>query len=338
MRLVNSPRAVAVRWLVRDTFRQSIAHGIFAILLLVSLLSIATCLTIQVSGPATLQQGDDNPDFVPRNDAVAADAEKLKSSGVMVAQGELTLALGAIHVPWARDTRSAVHFIELVLAGGVADTLGLLLTLIWTAGFLPSFLEGRNICVLLAKPAPRWVLLGGKYLGVLLFVLFQATIFVGGTWLAIGARTGYWDATYLLTVPLLLLQFSIFFAFSVLLAVWTHNAVACVFGTLAFWCVTWSMNFGRHALVTATDMVSTSVRSSYLSGLVDFGYWVLPKPADMGLLLYNVLGAGKDFSSVLDPSALAAHGFSMQLSVLSSLAFGVVVLLLSARMFQTTDY
>ena len=55
----------------------------------------------------------------------------------------------------------------------MADTLGLMLTLIWTAGFLPSFLEGRNICVLLAKPAPRWVLLVGKYVGVLAFVLFQ---------------------------------------------------------------------------------------------------------------------------------------------------------------------
>ena len=338
MRLFNSPRVVAIRWLVCDTFRQSIAHGIFAVLLVISLLSIATCLTISVSGPAALQYGDENPDFISRNDAAANEPDKLKSSGVLVADGELTLVFGAIRVPWARDTGTAVHFIELVLAGGVADTLGLLLTLIWTAGFLPGFLEGRNVSVLLAKPAPRWVLLLGKYIGVLAFVLFQATIFVGGTWLAIGARTGYWDPTYFLAIPLLLLQFSVFFAFSVLLAVWTRNTVVCVFGTLIFWCVAWSMNFGRHVIWTATDMVSTSVRSSYLSGLVDFGYWVLPKPADMGLLLYNALGAGKDFGSVLDPGSLAAHGFSMILSVLSSIAFGVVVLMASARMFQATDY
>ena len=69
-----------------------------------------------------------------------------------MADGDLTLAFGAIQVPLARDTRGAIHFFELILAGGVADTLGLMLTLIWTAGFLPSFLEGRNISVLLAKP------------------------------------------------------------------------------------------------------------------------------------------------------------------------------------------
>lgn len=338
MNLKDSPRLVTVAWLVRDTFRQSIAHGIFFALLLVSLLSIATCLTVSVDGRPTLWQGDESPDFLPRNDAEASDAAKLASSGVIVAKGRLTLVFGAISVPWARDTAAAIHFLELVLAGGVADTLGLLLTLIWTAGFLPSFLEGRNISVLLAKPAPRWVLLVGKYIGVLFFVLFQAVIFVGGTWLAIGLRTGFWDPTYLLAVPLLLLQFSIFFAFSVLLAVWTHNAVVCVFGSILFWCVAWSMNFGRHALVSATDMVSTSMRSTYLSGLVDFGYWVLPKPADMGVLLYDALGAGNDFGSLIDPQALELHGFSMLLSVLSSAAFGVFALAASARMFQTTDY
>jgi ABC-type transport system involved in multi-copper enzyme maturation permease subunit len=329
---------VALAWLVRDTFRQSIAHGVFAALLLVSLLAIATCLTISVSGRSTLWQGDESPDFLSRNDAEAGDATRLKQSGVIVADSRLTLAFGAISVPWARDTAGAVHFLELVLAGGVADTLGVLLTLIWTAGFLPSFLEGRNICVLLAKPAPRWVLLLGKYLGVLSFVLLHAVIFVGGTWLAIGWRTGFWDPTYLLAIPLLLLQFSIFFGFSVMLAVWTHNAVVCVFGSILFWCVAWSMNFGRHALVTATDMVSTTVRSTYLSAVIDFGYWVLPKPADLGLLLSNALGAGTDFAGVLDAGTLATHGFSMLASVLTSAAFAIVMLVASARMFQAADY
>jgi hypothetical protein len=210
--------------------------------------------------------------------------------------------------------------------------------LIWTAGFLPSFLEGRNISVLLAKPAPRWVLLGGKYLGVLAFVLFQSVVFVCGTWLAIGVRTGFWDPSYLLAIPLLLLQFSIFFAFSVLLAVWTHNTVVCVFGSIVFWCVAWSMNFGRHVIMTAGDMVSTSVRSSFFSGVVDFGYWVLPKPADMGLLLYNALGAGDHFGSALDLGSLEAQGFSMLASVFTSAAFGAFALFASARMFQATDY
>ena len=41
------------------------------------------------------------------------------------------------------------------LAGVVADTAGVLLALLWTAGFLPTFLEPAAVTVLLAKPAPR---------------------------------------------------------------------------------------------------------------------------------------------------------------------------------------
>ena len=286
----QSTTIATVRWLVRDTFRQSIAYGIFGVLLAISLVSIAVCLSLSVSGPATLAVGDENPDFLPRRDPDAPDAAKLKQSGVLLADGRLTLAFGGIDVPLGAHMRSGIQFLELVLAGGVADTLGLLLTLIWTAGFLPSFLEGRNICVLLAKPAPRACCSWGKYFGVLCFVLFHAVIFVGGTWAAIGLRTGFWDPAYLLCVPLLMLHFSIFFGFSVLLAVCTQNAVVCVFGSILFWCLAWSMNFGRHAFVMSTDLVAESFQSSFFSGLMQLGYWVLPKPGDLGILLFNSLG------------------------------------------------
>jgi hypothetical protein len=330
--------AATLCYLIRDTFRQALAQGIFAVLLVVSLLAIGVCLTLGVRGSDTMAQGDENPDFLSRRDPESKESEKLKTSGVTVAEGDLTVAFGAIDVPLARDTRSAVHFVELVLAGGVADTLGLMLTLIWTAGFLPGFLEARNISVLLAKPAPRCALLLGKYIGVLSFVLFNAIVFVGGTWLAIGARTGFWEPAYLLCIPLLLLHFSIFFGFSVLLAVATQNAVVCVFGSLLFWCVAWSMNFGRHALVTSTDLVADAMQSSFLKRLVDFGYWVLPKPADLGMLLFDALGASNHFGPLLDPQALAPHGFSIALSVASSLGFAAIVMWISARKFQAADY
>jgi hypothetical protein len=67
-----------------------------------------------------------------------------------------------VSVPLARDAKTAACHLELLLAGGVADTLGLLLTLVWTAGFLPQFLDRRHISVLLTKPAPRWCLLARR--------------------------------------------------------------------------------------------------------------------------------------------------------------------------------
>src|ERR1700682_5468843 len=181
-------------WLVRDTFRQARASGVFWILLAISVLAICVCLSANVENPAALAYPGEQPDFLPRTDPDAQDRSKVESSGVSVLGGDLTLAFGAIRIPLARDARGAVHFLELVLAGGVADTLGLMLTLIWAAGFLPSFLETRSVAVLLAKPAPRWCLLVGKYVGVLSFVLASATVFVLGTGPAVGLRTGVWGA------------------------------------------------------------------------------------------------------------------------------------------------
>src|SRR5436189_272169 len=114
--VMDAPAALlAIRWLVRDTFRQAQASGIFW----------------------------------------------------------LMLGFSAIAVDLSRDRKHTVRFFQCVLAGWVAGAAGLLLALMWTAGSLPSFLDPAAVSVLLAKPVPRWSLLAGRYLGVLVFVAFQ---------------------------------------------------------------------------------------------------------------------------------------------------------------------
>jgi ABC-type transport system involved in multi-copper enzyme maturation permease subunit len=328
----------AIGWLIRDTFRQSLAYGICWILLGVSVLAIGVCASADVTGSVELAAPGENPDFLPRNDRDTHDPAKLKKSGVVVVAGDLTLAFGAIRIPLARDAHGAVHFLQLVLAGGVADTLGLLLALVWTAGFLPGFLDGRSISVLLAKPAPRWVLLAGKYIGVLTFVLCHAALFVGGTWLAIGLRTHVWDLTYLWCIPLLLLHFAVFFSMSLLLAVCTRSTVVCVFGSILFWFMTWGLNYGRHVLAASNTALPEGHFSNGLMWLVDVGYWILPKPADFSVLLFNALDAKDYFGPLFDLKSLQAHGFSIGLSIATSLAFTAYTLFASARRFATIDY
>jgi ABC-type transport system involved in multi-copper enzyme maturation permease subunit len=227
-----------------------------------------------------------------------------------------------------------VHFLELILAAGVADTLGLLLALVWTAGFLPGFLEPRAVAVLLAKPVSRWALLGGKYLGVLAFVLAQATYFVVGTWLALALRTGIWDASYLMSVPLLLLHFAIFFSFSLLLAACTRSTVLCVFGSIAFWGICWGINYGRHAVVAAAQVAPQAGFSWLLVQLVNLGYWLFPKPIDIGRLIFDALGAGANFR----PGVEGLASVSLGLSVLTSLLFTGYVLFAAGRQWSQTDY
>jgi hypothetical protein len=362
---MDAPAALlAIRWLVRDTFRQAQASGIFWLMLGISTVCIALCLSVNIEGDVPLSAaGRDQAEFLPPSDLAAAAAavaglvpngasqaqgtwtipppfysrpyQQVVAAGrhrVPIARGRLTLAFGAIAVDLTRDRHHAVRFLQCVLAGWVADAAGLLLALMWTAGFLPSFLDPAAVSVLLAKPVPRWSLLAGRYLGVLVFVAFQGLIFVGGTWLALALRTGVWDPTYFLCLPLMLLHFAVFFSFSVLLAVTTRSAVACAFGSVLFWLLCWGMNYGRHVALSVPDLRSFGAAS-------ELAYWLLPKPLDFHILLVQTLQADNFVTRVVDVEQLAERGaWSPELSVLASVLAGAVLLGLAAYEFVKADY
>jgi ABC-type transport system involved in multi-copper enzyme maturation permease subunit len=328
----------AIRWLIRDTFRQSLASRVFWLMLGVSGLCILLCLSASVERDPTLLPviKDEPVERLPASDPQAKDPKFTRKHGVDVPREKLRLAFGAIVITPPDFVNNSVYYLQLLLAGGVADAGGILLALLWTAGFLPTFLEPNHAAVLLAKPVPRWSLLIGKYLGVLAFVLFQAVIFVGGTWAALGLRTGYWTFTYLLTVPLLLIHFAIFYSFSTLLAVWTRNTVTCVFGSVLFWLLCWGMNFGRNYALASPELGGAAAS---FGGAIELGYWILPKPADMLYLLLEALQAESLLAGQMEYRAVVAKGaFHPELSVLSSLAFAAVMLAASAYEFVTTDY
>jgi hypothetical protein len=296
----------ALRWLIRDTFRQARGAGVFQLMLTVSLICVALCLT------ATVVEGaDDEP-------------------------GHLDVIFGALSIPLDGGRAEAVRTLQTYLAGWIADAVGLILALTWTAGFLPSFLDASAAAVLLVKPIPRWSLLAGKCLGVLAFVAIQDGIFVGGTWLALGVRTGVWDTTYLLCLPLLLLHFTIFFSFSAMLAVATRSTVASVFGSVLFWLLCWAMNFGRHSLLLIPDLQNAAAGFGHS---VEIGYWLLPKPLDCHLVLLNTLRDDHLLSHAINTNTLAERGaWQPVASVLASCACALVLLGLAAYDFVTAEY
>jgi ABC-type transport system involved in multi-copper enzyme maturation permease subunit len=323
-----------VRWMVRDTFRQSVATKLVWVMLAVTSVCALFCLSLTVTAPSAAT-GDqyDASGFITPEQAKRIGEEKVKKDGLKVVSGEVSLGFGMMKVPVARHREDAVRYVQIWLAAVLADTAGVLLALLWTAGFLPTFLEPQSATVLLAKPAPRWAVLLGKYLGVVLFVAIQAFVFVAATWLALGAKTGVWDGTYWLAVPMLVLNFAIFYAVSAFLAVVSRSTVVCVFGTLLFWLLCWTINYTHlRVLVSPPEGFAGSF-------FLDVAYWVLPKPLDLGGVFYDAMRATGFVSPVPELDAVQQRGLSRpELSVLSSAAFAVVALALSVYEFKSTDY
>lgn len=247
----------------------------------------------------------------------------------------MSLGFGLFHMEVPKFRADAVRFLQLWLAGILADTAGVLLALLWTAGFLPTFLESHAVSVLLAKPAPRWALLLGKYLGVVLFVALHATLFVAGTWTATGLSTGVWNPTYWLAVPLLVANFAVFYSFSAFLAVCTRSTVAAAFGTLLFWLLCWAVNV-THLHLATTEVVGMTSTSSTL---MQMGYWGLPKPLDMSGIFFDAMGAAAYSTPVPELAAARAKGLIWpELSIVTSIAFAGAILALAAYEFRNTDY
>jgi ABC-type transport system involved in multi-copper enzyme maturation permease subunit len=317
-------------WLIHDTFRQSLASRIFWVMLTATIVCVLFCLSVGVEGGQPLRQPGDI-------ELYGADNKPL--TGPNPNPGQLSMGFGALHVALFRDGEAEIHFLMALLAKVVAGGAGLLLALVWTAAFLPEFLQPAAASVLLTKPVPRWWLLTGKYLGVVLFVAFQATVFFVGTWLALGLRTGFLPAGYLWAIPLLVLHFSLVYGFSVLLATWTRSTVACVIGSILFWLVCFGTNYGRHAVVASSVLAPGTHLPDSCYFLAELTYWLLPKPADLVMLLDNTLGVTEHFGAPPEFEFVQRQGyFWPELSILSSLVFAGAMVVVAARKLAVTDY
>lgn len=330
---MNSPQAMYIlRWLIRDTFCQAWTTRIFWIMLGFSCLCIIFCLGVSVAGGDNLR---------PEGDFLYNPKTDQPLTGATPDLGQVQLLFGMFRVNLARDREGVVQLIQVILASWVAGAVGLLVTLVWTAGFVPESLQPGNASVLFAKPFPRWFYLAGKYLGVICLLTFQASIFFVGTWLALGLRTGVWGPGYLAGLFLLVLHFASIYSVSVFLGVVTGSTVAAALGSILFWMLCLAVNYGRDAaLALPTLAPQTDPLSPVTLFILNAGYWILPKPADFIIVLENALGAHTHMAtlSTLPEFAAASQGGSAELSIVTAILFTVAVLAIAGRQLAARDY
>jgi len=322
------------RGLTIETFAQFRSAGILTGVIAVTALCTIFCFGVDVTGatPQLPTQPWEKPELIPATEVnrINLTPDQVRAEGVDVPTGEIRLLFGAIHIPLRRTPEKAVGLVHVFLGGLVADSLGLLLALLWTASFLPGFVSPTSASVLFTKPIPRWTMLLGKAGTILLFVGLQALAFLAITFVALGIRTGVWDLHYFLAAPVLIIHFVTFFSIAAVIAVFFRSTVACVVGTLAAWLVCCGINFVRHEATQGPDRASAALECSY---------WILPKPMDYSLILSDALGASSDVRPVIDVDRLSASAdFRPELSVATGLVFAAVLFAVAGGSLARTDY
>jgi ABC-type transport system involved in multi-copper enzyme maturation permease subunit len=330
---MDAPQVLyALRWLVHDTFRQAVSSRVFWIFLSLSLFCIVFCLGVTVEGGALL---DEKELITPKGKLINEATE---------APGRVSLLFGVFSYTFTRKAEDEVQFLLSIFASWIAGTVGILMALVWTAGFVPESLHPSAASVLLAKPVARWLFLAGKYLGVVCFVALHATIFFVGTWLALGLRTNVWHVNYLMGIPVMVFHFAVIFSCSVMLAVLFRSTMACVVGGVLFWIVCYGVNYGRHFAVVYNSDLSQGLPplSEFSIFLSELGYWLLPKPADFTIMLERSLNLGNATLTLADQApfreVLARNLFHSILAIFTSCLFPAFALWVSAVQLAKTDY
>ena len=116
---------------------------------------------------------------------------------------------------------------------------GVFASLLVTSGMIPRTFEPGEISLLLSKPVNRGLLFTTKFLGGCAFTLICAVLLVGGFWSIMGLRLGFWKHELLLSIPIYIFLFAIYYSISAFVGAIWRNSVISIVSVILFWlCIT----------------------------------------------------------------------------------------------------
>ena len=232
---------------------------------------------------------------------------------------------------------SNLLFVQDRLVNGLGAIVTLLVTIILTAFFIPNLMRKGSLDLILAKPVSRGELLVYKYIGGLTFMFLVSCLAIGGVWLVLSIRSGYWNPVFLLSIPMLTFSFAILYALSAFLGVLTRNAIVAILLTILFMFLLWAVGTGKTVLDVYRSMpVREDSAPKWLEYTVDGANTVLPRYKDLDKLMSRTLAEGVSTPAELksrDRLDLPSWGAAIGVS----LGFITLMLLLAYWRFATRD-
>lgn len=227
-----------------------------------------------------------------------------------------------------------VRGIHLLMGEFLAGFVGILVAVIVTAGSVPGLLQKGTLDFVLSRPVERSTLLIYKYIGGCVYIFLLATLVIGGCWLALSLRTGYWNPWFPLTILTLTFFFAVLYSVSVLVGVLTRSAGAAAFTAILTWGVCWAVGQTRFFL----ESPGGGALPPALGKAVRFVYLLLPKTADLALLNNRLIAKGTlgEASALVLPDWLPATDYATVF--FTSALFALLMISLAGVSFSKRDY
>jgi ABC-type transport system involved in multi-copper enzyme maturation permease subunit len=190
-----------------------------------------------------------------------------------------------------------IQTVQKLLVEQIGGTFGLIFAVAATAFFVPRMVEKGAADTIFSKPVSRTALLFSRYLAGLLFVAILATVLVLGMHMGLLLNSGYSDAGFLWSIPVLVYKYAILHAFSLLIAVWTRSSVAAILTTLLFFAFNGCVHAGwevkemrierNRILISAGENKDGDDPSKLVDAFLltlDTLHYTLPKTSDAALI------------------------------------------------------
>lgn len=120
-------------------------------------------------------------------------------------------------------------------------SIGLLIAILVTANVVPQTFEAGTLNLLLSKPMARTGLFLAKFVGGCMFIALCASLLFVGLWLWMGLGLGIWERAVLISIPLYIIVFAIYYSVSAFTGLVTRSTILAIVATGLFWVACWSV-------------------------------------------------------------------------------------------------
>jgi ABC-type transport system involved in multi-copper enzyme maturation permease subunit len=165
---------------------------------------------------------------------------------------------------------------------------GIFLSIFATASLIPNMLEKGSVDLLLSRPFARWQLLLGRYLGALSIVAINVAYLIGGAWLILSAKTGFWHVPFLISGVIIILVFGVLYAIMAFVGVTARNSGVSIMA--AYLVIFFS------PLLFQRDRIYALLSEKIYQWLLDGIYYMTPRTFELGDLT-RALVAGDPIAS-----------------------------------------